>query len=150
MPKPNIAELVQSPLDQAVIIDLAANEVAVVTGTMNGCVSVVVLWNPVNGVFQNVRGHHAGGGPGNIDWAQLLQGVPLDQNTLIVMAHGDSTTEYDVTNLRAAVGQHPGTRRSFVKHSNCYIDRKSPNPTMREIDTSEYAKYNVRRGTSII
>lgn len=150
MPKPNIAELVQSPLDGSVIINLNPNEVAVVTGTMNGCISVVVLWNPVNGVFQNVRGHHAGGGPGNIDWAQLLQGVPLNTNTLIVLAYGDSTSAYDLTNLRTAVDQHPGTRRSFVKHSNCYIDRKSPAPTVREIDSSEYSKYNVRTGNSVI
>jgi hypothetical protein len=150
MPDP-IAELVQSPRARSVIIDLAANEVAVVTGRMNGCVSVILLWNPVNGVFQNVRGHHAGGGVGNVDWTALKAGVPLNATTLVVVAYLKGETEYGLGQIRDEVAANlTGVRRMFAESPNCFVDRVSPNATVRNFDDAEYANYIVRRGRSVI
>jgi hypothetical protein len=152
MPKPKIAQLVQSPKgDDAEIVNLAAEEVAVITGDMGGCVSVVVLWNPVNGVFQNVRGHHASGGAANLDWDAVMEGVPAGQNTLVVMAYSRTTDESDVKRVREAVDKQVKTRRSFVMHTNCMVDRNSPTPTIRDFDqNAEGANYRIRAGRRVI
>jgi hypothetical protein len=147
MPKPKIAQLVQSPKgDEAVIVELAADEAAIVTGTMGGCVSVVVLWHPVDGVFQNVRGHHASGGAAGLDWDKLMRGVPAGDDTLIVVAYSQLTDkdEHDKKRVEAAADDQVKARRVTVVHSNCLIDRKSPTPTVSEFKLVDEDKYEIR------
>jgi hypothetical protein len=145
MPKPKVVQLVQSTKDKPVVVDLAADEVAMITGDMGGCVSVVVLWNPVDGVFQNVRGHHAAGGPGAVNWDELMAGVPEGQDTLLVIAPADKMTETEMATLKADLKAQVKTRRKFVNHMNCFIDRTSPDPNISGFDRiSDGSKYTIR------
>ncbi|MEZ5825055.1 MAG: hypothetical protein R3C97_10040 [Geminicoccaceae bacterium] len=152
MPK-KIAELVQSPKDKAVIVELAADEVAMVTGMMGGCVSVIVLTNPQNDKFQTVRGHHGSGGVRNVNWDELLNGAKLGANDLVVFGYSPDEHEEEVKRIQAAakaVGQAKGTRHVFAAYSNVYVDRKSPHPTVREFKSAEEAGFEVRKGRWII
>lgn len=83
-----IVKLIQSPRNNSRIINLDADEQGILTGLMGGCCSVVLLWgNFVQGVgYDNMRGHHASGGPGNLDWDALTLNVPNLANTKLVMA----------------------------------------------------------------
>jgi hypothetical protein len=109
MPEIKIAELRQSggtKNDLPVIVNLADDEEAMMTGAMNGCCSAIVLWNPdANGRYQNVRGHHADASPENIDWSQLLEGVPNDaaKAKLIIVCSPDNLNPADHYNYKNKV-----------------------------------------------
>jgi hypothetical protein len=123
-----IAKLVQSPEVKAVIVDLEDDEIAILTGVMGGCCSIIVLWGGLNeNGYKKVRGHHAGGGPGNLNWGLLLKGVPNNENTKIVMscAPCDYTGEYSYTGKvkDALKDLEFKCKRSFCNFSNALIDR---------------------------
>ena len=148
MPKPKIAELAQSDLDNPIIVNLAPNEVGMITGDMNACVSVIVLFNPgATGSFQNVRGQHGAGGIASIDWDALLQGVPMDRNTYVVVAYAKGESEHGITGIRNAVeSKAKGLRKAFVEEANCLVDRTSPIPTIKTFDRIDPpAKYDIRK-----
>jgi len=58
------------------------------TGSMSDCVSMIVLWNPVGGVYTNVRGYHGGGGLPNVNWGSLFAGVANHATTQVYMISG--------------------------------------------------------------
>jgi hypothetical protein len=152
MPKPKIAELAQSR-EKPIIVDLAANEVGMTTGDMGGCVSVIVLFNPgATGTFQNVRGQHGSGGIGSIDWDALMQGVPMNTTSYLVVAYASGQFERGITDIRNTVdSKAKGLRKAFVEHPNCLIDRTSPIPTIKEFGAlGEAAKYDIRKQRSAL
>jgi hypothetical protein len=64
--------------------DLPAGDNTMITGYMGDCVSVIVLWGLVGGVYQNVRGYHGSGGFEAIDLPSLFGGVPNNAGTRII------------------------------------------------------------------
>lgn len=145
MPKTKIAKLVQSPIDQAVIVDLEANEKAILTGVMGGCCSIVVLWgkNIDGSGYQNVRGHHAGGGPGNLNWDLLLKGVKSGASTKVVM----SCAKNDYTNYTqkvkvALTENNMQCRKAFYLFSNAYIDRNGDASNFNDMKSASYTIRN--------
>lgn len=108
---PRIAKLVQSggtPSAPAVIVNLNPNEEAMATGLMAGCCSAILLWNlNNNGQYQNVRGHHADADPANIDWTNLVNGVPNNpqQAKLIIACAKDNLNPQHHYNYRNKVLQ---------------------------------------------
>jgi hypothetical protein len=124
-----IAQLVQSPKDKAFIVQLDRNEVGIITGVMNGCCSVVVLWGNFSrkSGYENMRGHHAGGGPDNLNWDKLLDGVPNCPQSRFVMscAPPDYTGDYNYIikvdkALKERGFQGKGSAYGF---SNAYVNR---------------------------
>lgn len=69
--------------------NLPANDNVMDTGDMGACVSVIILWNKVNGIYQNVRGHHGAGGIEQVNFNGLRQGVPNGTDTLVIVFVGD-------------------------------------------------------------
>lgn len=139
---PQVRELVMSPKTNPVIVALQAGDDAMKTGLMGGCVSVFFLWNVQNGVFQNMRGHHGAGGVQQVNFAQLTQGVPLNAQTLMVVAYQKGETAFGLQTIRNEVAAHvTGTRRMFAEGSDVMVDRRAPHPTVsdfQDIDTSGY------------
>lgn len=76
---------------------LPAHDNQVLTGAMGDCVSVIVLYNPVGGVYQNVRGYHGGGGLGNVNFNSLFNGVPNLPTTQIIMVSGTLQNSFYAT-----------------------------------------------------
>lgn len=109
MPKIKIAELLQSggsETDPPCIVNLAADEEAMMTGTMGGCCSAIVLWNKdENGRYQNVRGHHADAHPDHIAWSKLLVGVPNDpaKARIIIICAPDDLNPADAYNYKVKI-----------------------------------------------
>lgn len=126
----NIATLVMSPRENAFIVDLAQDELALITGQMGGCCSLVVLWGNLDQDkgFANLRGQHAGGGPGNFNWDALKKDVPNTTHTRYVMAcaPGDFTEPNSyVGKVKAALAEEKLVWTAIDMHgiSNAYIDR---------------------------
>lgn len=116
MPKKKIVQLRQSPREKSYIFDLQDDEVAMVTGAMGGCVSVIILWGISGGRFSHVRGHHGSGGIDAVDWDSLKAGVPKnDPTVLVVVAYAPGETSYGIEKIRGEVSKKTaGTRRVFA------------------------------------
>lgn len=143
---PKIAKLVQSPRESAVIVELKDDEVAMLTGMMGGCCSIVVLWGGLGPAgFNRVRGHHAGGGPGNVAWDALLKDVPPGPETKVVMscAPADYSGPYSYIDpvKEELTKRGYGCRRSFEMYANAYIDR---NGAARPFDEAREAGFEIR------
>lgn len=123
-----IAKLVQSPKDRARIVDLEDNEIAILTGDMGGCCSIIVLWGGLgkNG-YKNVRGHHASGGPGNLNWDELLKGARNNPHTKIVMSCAPSVytgySDYPGKVKAALKKEKIRCKRVFCAFTNALVDR---------------------------
>lgn len=75
--------------------DLPINDNRMETGQMGCCVSVIVVFNPANGVYQNVRGYHGAGAIEEINAASLMAGIPNVQNTkFFVFAGPDNKSQF--------------------------------------------------------
>ncbi|MGC4061229.1 MAG: hypothetical protein QM749_10465 [Aquabacterium sp.] len=125
---PKIAQLVQSPEDEAVIVELVPDEEGILTGFMGGCCSVVVLWGGLDtDGYKCVRGHHAGGGPEAVAWSKLFAGVPAGGDVKLVMAcaPGDFTGPYSYQNKVNAALDERGFKgaREYHGFANAYIAR---------------------------
>jgi hypothetical protein len=68
--------------------DLPLHDNQMETTEMGDCVCVIVLWTPVAGTYQNVRGFHGGGGIDNVNVAGLMNGVPNAATTQIYVIAG--------------------------------------------------------------
>ncbi|MCR6501782.1 hypothetical protein MUO32_22340 [Shinella sp. CPCC 101442] len=138
--KTKMAQLTQSPRDKAIIVTLQAGEEAIITGVMGGCCSVVLLWNkPINtNNYFNARGHHAGGGPGNLDWDGLLDGVDTnDFNTKLVMSCApDDYVSYIEKVKDALAGKNIKIRRAFLNLTNAVIYRTGDYADFNNLDAS--------------
>jgi hypothetical protein len=121
---PDIVKLIQSPLDRAVIVDAQDNEEGILTGDMGGCYSVVVLWgrNNETGNFQHMRGHHASGGAGNLDWDTLLNGVPND--CAIVGITNPDNQQYDEPRVDAQIdARRPNATKNLCAYTDALVNR---------------------------
>ncbi len=83
------------------------------TGAMGDCVSLVLLWNRQDGLYQHVRGYHGYGGFGAINLRDLLNGVPNDSDTLVIACFGSlsssSAGSRDPERVREALQQDLGS-----------------------------------------
>lgn len=127
MPKRKMAQLTQSPRDKSVIVTLQLDEEAIITGDMGGCCSVILLWKkPINNdrCF-GVRGHHASGGPGNLDWDGLLDKVPTkDIHTKLVMSCAPADYTSYIDKVKDALAEREiKIRRTFLNYSNAVVYR---------------------------
>ena len=152
MAKKAIAKLIQSPRDNSRIVDLNPDEVAMITGVMGGCCSVVLLWGQyIDGTgYQHVRGQHAGGGPENFDWDSLLNDVPSGVGTQLVMSCAPSDYGSYILKIREALSERQFLcRRDFRKYCNAYVGRDSRS---RDFDEArEASKFRIHnKGAPIV
>ena len=126
--KPKILELTQSGNDKAVVIgELADDEVAMMTGSMGGCVSAIVLWDrAASGDYRRMRGQHGSGGEGAIDWQRLLGGVPEDGSATIVVSMADSGSTYEQDRVKKKLADR-NFAVEFVMSSNLLVYRDGTN-----------------------
>lgn len=145
--KQKIAKLPQSGAgnDLAVVVDLQPDEIGLYTGEMGGCCSVVVLWDfdDPSHQYRQVRGQHGAGGPQALDWDQLLQGVPLDVSSRIVVAfNADDLAEPKdypgkvKAKLKALGYAGP---RTFSSEGCVLIDRTGAVTALDPTDSAAYA-----------
>jgi len=136
--KTKIAQLVQSPKDKAIIVNLAMGEEAIITGTMAGCCSVVVQWGHfVNASgYRYMRGHHGGGGPGAINWELLFDKVPNSVATRMVMSCAKMDFKLYVPKVKAALLKNKiivtpkffATENAYIGRDKSIVDYKSLDP----------------------
>lgn len=149
-----IAKLVQSPEDKAVIVTLKKSEVGILSGVMGGCCSIIVLWDydEDTKTYKGVRGHHAGGGPGNLNWGGLLADVPPGAGTLIIMscAPNDYTGDFSYIGkvkraLKEDLPRNFQAKRKFLNYTNVYVTRNGK--AKKIVDDSAFrdeTKFKVR------
>lgn len=168
MPRIKIAQLVQSggsANDPAVIVNLRPDQQAMATGLMAGCCSAILLWNATdddaddaNGAYESMRGHHADADPANIDWTNLLRGVPNDpaKARLIIACARDNLDPNHHYNYRTKVltaldasavppilfddGHACSLTPYFYGFSDLLVFR---NGIVIELNGSDYAEYDV-------
>lgn len=65
--------------------DLSSHENEMSTGTMGGCVSIIILYNfdATTQTYKSVRGWHGWGGIEFIDMDKMLLGVPITKDTQV-------------------------------------------------------------------
>lgn len=153
--KAKIAEMPQSSVvqDDVIIVDLLDDEEAIWTGAMNGCCSVIFLWNldPVTGRYGRVRGQHGAGGPRALDWAKLAKDVPKDAKMIMAcnkaqFGRGNDGQDYVqmvkdmMTDLKITVRE-----RTFSDEEPILVDRKG---AITQLGNPDFAKYMVRTPTA--
>jgi hypothetical protein len=82
------------------------------TGDMGDCVSIVVLWDwdDEAQLYEEVWGYHGYGGFDAVNLDSLLDGVPNDENTLVVALLGTLASESAGSNDRERVEEAIGER----------------------------------------
>jgi hypothetical protein len=162
MPKKKIAQLAQSGKDAPIIVDLEDDEVGMYTGMMGGCCAVVVLWNqdPVTHRYRNVRGQHGAGGPGALNWGLLLQGVPTDGTSRVVIAcapgdfapgPGESALghpRYVAKVETMLAGEHYQGASDFHPKANALVDRSGTVEQLDTMGTDLDSVYEIRKPLS--
>ena len=68
--------------------DLPADDDVMITGQMGDCVSVIVLFNCVDGTYRNIRGWHGLGGSRSINMKQMMRKVPNETATQVLVIPG--------------------------------------------------------------
>lgn len=110
--------------------ELSSSQKWMCTGAMGCCVCVIVLFNKVNEVYQDVRGFHGGGGIAAVNFASLFHGVP-DNNTtqVLVIAGPENMSDYGKKWVRTKVIDEMATTipHAFVRFhhgiTNAKVDR---------------------------
>lgn len=98
-------ELTQSEGPEGVQV-LPADDDAFTTGPMSDCISVIILHTPVQGIYQHGRGQHGSGGIENVHFPTLLQGVPNNANTQVIVVPGHfNTSEFRVSQITEIVNE---------------------------------------------
>lgn len=149
-----------------VTLDMASQEVGMLTGTMDiGCCSVVVLWGAAadkymhsqkqrkghnnSNNYKHVRGQRTGGAP--LDWGTLFRDVPNDANdTRVVMSCLPSDyVRYIPTLYKALEEWELGKIQQCniaVHYANALVLR---NGTVQEISTSRNAMTKLEQDYTI-
>jgi hypothetical protein len=106
--------------------DLPVHDGVMYTGAMGDCVCVIALWNFDHQTqsYQNVRGHHGGGGATGVNIASVLNGVPDQLETMVCIMAGPNNSAV------------PRAVRDFQRHVKALL----PGPTRVIV------KYNVGEG----
>lgn len=141
VPKEKIAQLIQSDSKNPYIRHLSPSEDAIWTDLMSGCCSVVVLSDETaNGQFKSVVGQHAAGDALNLAWDQLLDGVPNEPATTIVM----SCEKSDLDDYKAKVNKALDKKgfdkvtRKFYGYPDALVRRDG---TIEPFDMSKKSMY---------
>ncbi len=110
--------------------DLSSSQKWMCTGSMGCCVCVIVLFNKVNEIYQDVRGFHGGGGIAAVNFASLFQGVPNNNTTQVYVISGpENMSEYNKKWVRNTVADEMATTipQAFVRFhhgiANAKVDR---------------------------
>lgn len=138
-----IAKLVQSPKEEAVVVTLKKDEVGMLSSDMN------VLWKYDDDTksYKKMRGHHAGGGPGNLDWEALLEGVPSGAGTQIVTSCHKNDYDLYIGKVKRALKKDLDdfqAKRKFLDFTNVYVTRNGKAKDIDDNDYSDEKKFTVR------
>lgn len=125
-PKTKVVQMRMSPFDDPAIFEVNQDEEGLITGVMGGCCSVVLLsgtYTTGRG-FNKISGQHGAGGPGALNWPELLKGFDTSINNKIVMSCAASDYENYIEKIKAAMTANGvRCRRDFHKYSDAIVWR---------------------------
>ena len=124
--KTKAVQMRMSPYDDPAVFDMRQDEEGIITNEMGGCCSVILMWGvyTTGRGFNNIRGQHGAGGPGALNWGELLRGFDRSVQNKIVMSCAPSDYANYIDRIKTQLSENRiQCRRDFLQYTNAIVWR---------------------------